>query len=94
MTSIPHNGTSTSIAAARSQKGKTCAARQKVLETIEKCGAQGATREEVSDLTGMLPDTVRPRCVELINEGRLAPAPFVRLTRTGRKAEVLLSVRQ
>ena len=65
MHTIPHNGTETSIAAAERIRPDVDRARQRVLETIQKAGAYGCTRDEIARLTGMNPNTVRPRVVEL-----------------------------
>jgi predicted ArsR family transcriptional regulator len=60
------------------------AKRRRVLEAI----AGGYTDEEVSDITGMPGNTVRPRRVELIGMGLVARTERTRPTRSGRRAIV------
>jgi len=57
---------------------------------IRAAGCTGLTRDEITDKTGIRPNTVRPRVVELMARGRVARATFTRPTCCGRQAEVLI----
>ena len=62
-----------------------------VLETVAKHPA-GVTREEIEALTGLDGNTVRPRVRELLDEGKLAIAPYTGRTKHGNRCDVLLAV--
>jgi hypothetical protein len=62
--------------------------RRKVYEAVRAAGAEGRTSDEVEAATGMSGNTVRPRLLELAEEGRVMRAPRVRPTRSGRLAVV------
>lgn len=64
----PHNGTPTSIAAAKSIVPVMNLQQRQIFEAIR--GATfGMTREEVAKKTGLRDSSVRPRCVELLGLG-------------------------
>lgn len=86
-----HNGTSTSIAAAESVQGSAAIDRERILDAVRASG-MGLTRDEISERTGINPNTVRPRCVELIANGRLEELGEIRRTASGRAARVLTAV--
>lgn len=79
----------TSRKAALANVPKSGTQRATVLDYVESCGHAGATREEISEALGMGGDTVRPRCLELIEGGWLEATPARRTTRSGEQAEVL-----
>lgn len=43
--------------------------------------------EELIDITGMNPSSLRPRRLELIEAGEIVAAPVIKLTKSGRKAQ-------
>jgi hypothetical protein len=77
--SVPHNGRPTSKAAALAAEPRAGTWRAKVLEYIRGRGIEGATRDEAIAALGMNPSTLRPRWVELaedgliVNSGRTRP---------------------
>lgn len=85
-----HNHTATSQAAAESVKGSAALLRERIAVAVKYAGHAGLTRDEITDKTGISPNTVRPRVVELLAQGRIARAAFTRPTRSGRQAEVLI----
>lgn len=89
--SAPHNGTPTSKAAAESVSPTTAkTVRNAIYAYIELRGDTGATREEIENHMGIDGNTIRPRVVELINEGRVIGTDMQRKTSNGRNAEVLV----
>lgn len=92
--SPPHNRTPTSVAAAASKVSDAATERARVYIYLASLGAVGATREEIEDALHMPGNTVRPRVWELMGNGghvaRIMEAGVVRLTRSGRRAEVLV----
>jgi len=62
----PHNGTLTSIRAARRVRPYLNGLRAQVYEFIKAQGLKGATRQEVADGTGIPIQTICPRFCELI----------------------------
>jgi response regulator of citrate/malate metabolism len=54
----------------------------------------GLTREEIEIHTGISGNTVRPRILELIEEGKIIESTQYRLTKSGRKARVLFIANQ
>ena len=84
----PTNHSPTSNAAAesisRARRETDCA---RILAfIIANCGA---TREEIELATGIRGNTVRPRCLDLIDAGRVYESAVTRKTTSGRKAFVL-----
>jgi len=65
----PHNGTPTSIEAARKIAPKAASLRAVVYGAICMAGASGATRSEIAACTGIKKDTVNARCSELLTRG-------------------------
>jgi predicted ArsR family transcriptional regulator len=90
MPELVHNHTATSLAAADSMKGSAALLRERIAVAIKYAGYAGLTRDEITDKTGIRPNTVRPRVLELLAEGRIARATFTRPTTSGRQAEVLV----
>lgn len=71
----------TSVEAAESVKGKAATLRDVVYAHIKAAGARGCTDEELYALTGLPPNTCRPRRVELLGVqrgGLWAIAPLIR----------------
>jgi hypothetical protein len=105
--SAPHNGTSTSRAAAKAVGGRAEADRWRILEYIVSLGDRGATRDELVihfNLTDkpMGGDTIRPRvweCMDLdavrthygVSEPLLVAPGHRRQTQRGREALVLVA---
>jgi predicted ArsR family transcriptional regulator len=89
---LPHNGTSTSIAAAESKTGSAHTDRLTIYQAIKAAGIDGLTRDEIAERTGLNPNSVRPRVVELIKLGAIEEAGEQRHTATGRAAKVLTVV--
>lgn len=87
----PHNGTSTSRAAAVAVQPKTATLREQVYAAIVVCGAHGATDEELQVALGMSGDTERPRRVELVKAHRIRPAGFTRPTTHSKEAVVYVA---
>lgn len=90
--SPPHNGTETSRAAAESIKESAPNLRERIHAAIAAVGWPGMTRDEIAQQTGISPNTVRPRVIELINAGRLYVTTHQRRTASGRKAQVIRAV--
>lgn len=74
-----HNGTSTSTHAAESKVGSAANDRSRIMAALRS--------------TGISPNTVRPRCVELLAAKELEEAGEVRRTASGRAAKVLTAVK-
>ncbi len=70
--------------AEESIKPSADACRQKVYECIV-ANPQGVHDEKIAELTGLLPNTARPRRLELERAGRIVAAGSAK-TRSGRKA--------
>lgn len=84
----PHNGTETSAAAARSMRPVAGTLRARVLAVFERCGAHGATCDEVErDMDGRH-QTISARVYELRNGGWIVDSGRTRKTRSGRQAIV------
>ena len=66
--------------------------RAKTLTFIESCGANGATRDECEDGTGMLCQTLCARIRELVLGQFVADSGRRRPSRTGRPATVYVAV--
>lgn len=88
-TTLPHNGTETSIAAAESMRPHAETMRRKVCQFIADQGAKGATDEEVQLGLDMNPSTERPRRGEVWGFGLITDSPGKRRpTTSGRMATV------
>lgn len=91
MTTLPHNGTTTSIEAARSiSRASVEHDKARILAFIKWKGEDGATDEEGQFALGIAGDTYRPRRGELAREGRIQQALFKRKTASDRRASVWL----
>jgi hypothetical protein len=78
----------TSEDAADSQgKSKRATDRIVILRTLA-WQAEGMTRDEIAESTGISPNTVRPRIVELVALGLVSDGRITRLTQTGSPAAV------
>lgn len=95
--SVPHNRTETSkAAAARQTPRKVDRDRDTIEAAYRDRGAAGYTREELADATGLNPNTINPRCNELMKTGILVQkrtdhgTRFKRPTRSGSAAAVLV----
>ena len=62
---------------------------RKVAAAIYECGGRGATREELSEITGLKIQTICARVWELYNVAAILEGPDKRPTRSGRRAFVL-----
>jgi len=87
---VPHNGTDTSIAAAKSQSGKATVDRIKIFELIKSCGDQGCTCDEAETRLGMLHQTASARIRDLHKLHIIRDSGDRRKTRTGRSARVYI----
>lgn len=90
MLDAPHNGTATSIAAAESITGSAAGDRATILKALKSAGVCGLTRDELATFTEISPNTIRPRCVELLDAGLIRKSDEVRRSASGRKCEVLV----
>ena len=88
MTHAPHNGTPTSKDAAADIRAHTPKLRAKVLAFVASRGAYGATAQEIEAGTGLAGNTVRPRLVELAENGCIERTGRTRPTTSGRQASV------
>lgn len=90
--SLPYvRGSDTSEAAAVAKQPTAARQREYVYAVLRERG--GMTQEQLSDLTRLSGDSVRPRLVELRAEGRVVDGGR-RLTRAGRFAVVWLAIEQ
>lgn len=81
----------TSKGAARAiEGGPRSKARNAVLAAIAQ-SPYGLTAQEISDQTGIVGDTVRPRIVELVERNQIKDSGKVRLTKAGRLAVVYIA---
>lgn len=88
----PHEAASTSVAAAVAIEPNVNKLQRVVLEVITEMGSIGLTDEEGIDLTGLAANTWRPRRRELELLGLIRFTDEERLTRSGRRAKVWVSV--
>jgi len=88
----PHNGKPTSILAAEEIKPTVARLREQVYAFIRDRGKVGATREEIETSLAINSNSCRPRVWELLKANRIAETQETRLTRSGRKAVVLVAV--
>ena len=78
----------TSIDAAIAIESSSKNLREQVYAYIVKCGAHGATDDEIQVALQMNPSTQRPRRIELSNQGKITRTDNTRKTRMGRSATV------
>lgn len=64
---LPHNHTETSKAAAEKMRPHAPRDRERILWALQE-NTEGLTRDEVAAFTGINPNTVRPRVLELIRK--------------------------
>lgn len=88
MQTAPHNGTRTSVDAAHDIKPHVPKLRSDVLLVLVARGAEGATAQEIEKATGLPGNTVRPRLVELRENGTVRDSGRKRSTDSGRLAVV------
>lgn len=84
----PHQSTETSRDAAISMSGKTANLRDLVLKELQ---LEALTDEQISERTGLAPNTARPRRVELLQRGLIEEVGKA-VTRSGRKASLWRAV--
>lgn len=89
---VPHNGTPTSRAAAKSVEGQVEYDRRMILQALQRAKSYGATDDELQELLSMSGNTERPRRGELVKQGLVAHSGFVRTTHSGRSAAVWIAV--
>lgn len=65
--------------------------RRVILDRLLICGGYGATREEITRATGIVPDAVRPRLIELVKGGWVRVTDRTRPTRRDNDAEVVVA---
>lgn len=83
----------TSRNAALGVKPRSGTQRAHVLDLIVGASSHGLTRDEITFVSGMSPNTVRPRVKELLDGGHIYhPEGFVRKSTMGHDAEVLVSI--
>ena len=78
----------TSIDAAIAIEPRVASLRDQVYAFIAKCGAEGATDDEIQAALQINPSTQRPRRIELANKGKIKRTETTRKTRSGRSAVV------
>jgi len=88
---LPHSGTPTSAAAAKSMRSHAAAQRLAVLAFIRDAGAEGATDEEVQRWTGIAGNSVRPRRGELEKSGDVVRTDRTRPSAAGRACTVFVA---
>ncbi len=86
----PHNGTATSIAAAKAVMPRAGTIRERIYQLIARQKLRGMTADEVEFGMAMSGDTVRPRLIELRREGRIYKSDTTRPTRKGQQAVVYM----
>jgi hypothetical protein len=90
---LPYNpGSPTAKAAAESMVEKAKNMRQRAWEFIHERGGYGATIDEVNAGMGIL-NSCATRVTELRRLGRIEATGFTRKTRSGRRAEIYVTVR-
>lgn len=87
-TTPPHNGTDTSIEAARSMEGSVNVLRIQIFKLIKRSGTTGMTCDEVECDSGLRHQTASARVNELAGRGDLVDSGKRRKTRSGRMAIV------
>jgi hypothetical protein len=89
--SLPYQAHSpTSREAAEKAESRAKIDRRTVFEAIQR--SLGLTDEEICDLTGVSPNSERPRRGELVNAGLVRDSGSTRLTKAGRNASVWVSL--
>lgn len=83
----------TSRAAAEEIGPLTAAMRAKVYSYLFRCGAHGATDEEVQLALDMPGSTERPRRIELCEAQMVRKSGFERFTKSGRRAVVWVTTK-
>ena len=85
---MPHQvHAQTSVDAGHSMKSSAGSQREKIFTKILSHGQAGLTDQEISQVTGIDLNSVRPRRLELQHENRIVPAG-TRATASGRQAQV------
>ena len=85
---LPHNGTPTSVAAAKTKRGSGTAEKDRArLYSLILHAPDGLTRKELERITGMSGDSLRPRLWELAGKGTkpVYPRPLIRNHETLRR---------
>ena len=88
----PHNGTLTSVAAARLIEPVAGTQGHEIMDFVRGRGREGATAEEIEMATGISGNSVRPRLVQLRRDGLIVDSGKVRLTRSKRQAVIWVAV--
>ena len=88
---LPHNGTETSIEAARSMEARAPTDAARILAYVHSCGAGGATCDQAGEALGLLPQTCSARFNKLKDDYQLVKAGRKRQTRSGCNAEVYIT---
>lgn len=88
MLNIPHNGVSTSIAAAESMRDHSVRLLTHVVAYIEGCAAFGATSDEAEQALKLSHQTCSARFNQAHRSGLIIRTAFKRKTRSGRDAFV------
>ncbi len=83
-----HNGTATSMAAAKSMKPHAGSIRSKIFHFIAAKRSYGATADEIEHILGYAGSTLRPRICELREKNMVRDSGITRPTVTGRMAVV------
>ena len=79
--------------AALQVRPRTGSQRARVLDLIQSFNEWGLTRDEISQILSLSPNTVRPRVRELVEGGHVVVSDQRRKTVTGADAEVLVASR-
>lgn len=85
---IRSNASPTSVAAAMAALPRAGTQKNAILSIIRDAGAAGLTDEQIATLSGLDENTVRPRRVELAEEGWIHLSGEFRKTRHGNDAQV------
>lgn len=88
---LPHNGTDTSKEAADGARKFASDQSRRVLAYVTGKGADGATRDEISERTGIGIPAVCARVNELVAADILSATSIRRPTRSGKAAEVVVA---
>ncbi len=85
MTAPGWKGRDTSLAAAEAMAARAPGVRELVLAEIEGAGEKGATADEIARWLGLSPLSVRPRCTELAQAGRIRDSGLRRRNDAGNR---------